>query len=498
MKNKSIKTTLVALVVATGIFAPLDQKLMAEGLTLQEPTDTAIEQALSDTLKTKLKRGTFFLLGIESKLKNSSQELRMLRSNIRELEKKIDETDVHLDDLTSQLNNLDRLIAVNEEKKQIITRQIALHANSVSILEDEIKMQQTTLEKHVASLDSVLNAYYLQNNLFFDPEDGNPSLLAFLAVDSSSGEVVRENDYLFFLQNASQQLAKKIILTQAALDAKQEEIGRQQEKVATLQTLLMREERTIREAKESKERLLTETKGRQAIYQTLLDLSKKEEEQVSLQIARLKENYDFFKIKLSALEQNPGEFSKEAAASAYQDENPAFDETELTLLKGDATFIWPVPPSLGISAYFRDESYRRALGVVHNAIDIRIAQGSKVKAAGSGVVTKVVDNGFAYSYVIIAHPGNMLTLYGHLSNIFVSEGQLVNEGQVIGLSGGIPGTKGAGWLTTGAHLHFEVFKDWKHVDPLDYLSLEYLPISSLPEKYLKKLTGEEIKIRREK
>ena len=73
----------------------------------------------------------------------------------------------------------------------------------------------------------------------------------------------------------------------------------------------------------------------------------------------------------------------------------------------------------------------------------------------------------------------------------------MRQGGVIGLSGGIPGTKGAGWLTTGAHLHFEVFKNWKRADPLEFLPLELVPVTSLPEKYLKILTGQkETKVKR--
>ena len=84
-----------------------------------------------------------------------------------------------------------------------------------------------------------------------------------------------------------------------------------------------------------------------------------------------------------------------------------------------------------------------------------------------------------------------------MSEILVNEGEIVRRGQTIGLSGGIPGNKGAGWLTTGAHLHFEVFKNFQRVDPLEYLPLEFVPVASLPEKYLKKLTGdEEEKVRR--
>ena len=89
-----------------------------------------------------------------------------------------------------------------------------------------------------------------------------------------------------------------------------------------------------------------------------------------------------------------------------------------------------------------------------------------------------------------------MTLYGHVSDIMVMDGQSVKAGDVIGLSGGTPGTKGAGLYTTGPHLHFEILKDGVHVDPLEYMNLAYLELDALPEKYVAKALGDKEKVRR--
>jgi murein DD-endopeptidase MepM/ murein hydrolase activator NlpD len=92
-----------------------------------------------------------------------------------------------------------------------------------------------------------------------------------------------------------------------------------------------------------------------------------------------------------------------------------------------------------------------------------------VAAAADGVIAKVSDNGMGFSSLVIRHEGGFATLYGHVSGFLVQEGQHVRAGDPVALSGGQPGTKGAGKMTTGSHLHFEVTKSGIHVDPLTYL-----------------------------
>jgi murein DD-endopeptidase MepM/ murein hydrolase activator NlpD len=131
---------------------------------------------------------------------------------------------------------------------------------------------------------------------------------------------------------------------------------------------------------------------------------------------------------------------------------------------------WPVEPKYGISAHFEDDGYEARFGIPHHAIDIPTEQGTVIQAPADGTVTKVSLNGLGYSYLAIDHADGVQTIYGHISGALVQEGDRVRMGSPIALSGGRPGSEGAGLLTTGPHLHFAVRQDGKLVDPLKYVA----------------------------
>lgn len=132
------------------------------------------------------------------------------------------------------------------------------------------------------------------------------------------------------------------------------------------------------------------------------------------------------------------------------------------------SFSWPVYGP--VSAGFMNASYKKYFGVNHFGTDIVVGQATPVAAAADGIVFLARDGGeTGYSYLLIGHRGGYATLYGHLSEFLVAPGQTVSKGDVVALSGGQPGTHGAGPMTTAAHLHFEVIKDGTNVNPQSVL-----------------------------
>jgi murein DD-endopeptidase MepM/ murein hydrolase activator NlpD len=98
----------------------------------------------------------------------------------------------------------------------------------------------------------------------------------------------------------------------------------------------------------------------------------------------------------------------------------------------------------------------------HNGIDLAANTGEHVLAVEEGWVLLAGWNGAFGNLVVLDHGGGISTWYAHNSRLLVSVGQQVKAGTVIAHAGS------TGW-STGPHLHFEIRKDGKPVNPLDYL-----------------------------
>jgi murein DD-endopeptidase MepM/ murein hydrolase activator NlpD len=118
--------------------------------------------------------------------------------------------------------------------------------------------------------------------------------------------------------------------------------------------------------------------------------------------------------------------------------------------------LWPLATAGFITRSLSDGRSR------HPGIDIAIPKNTYIRAAGAGTVRAAGIDDVYGQYVVLEHGEGLETVYGHASKLFVTAGDRVRRGEVIALTGSTG-------RSTGPHLHFEVRRNGKAVDPLLYV-----------------------------
>lgn len=333
--------------------------------------------------------------------------------------------------LSNQLAILENRIAKAEldiESVEVDMNRANLEIKKVD-LEIADKNEQITKEKN--HIGSILRLMHKQ--------DEKTTLEIMLLNDSFSDFV----DQIKYLEDINKEIGESLDSLKEykqQLDEQKIVLDKQKQKLNDLKEELEDKKTILVSEQENKFFILEQTQESEKEYQKLLRLAKQEQEQAAADIVGLEKTV---RAKIAKMEGKKLEFS-------------------------DTGLIWPVPKNV-ITAYFHDPDYPFRYLFEHPAVDIRAAQGTTLKAAASGYVARAKDAGRGYSYIMIVHGDGLATVYGHILKIYVKEDEYVVQGQTIGLTGGLPGTPGAGRLTTGPHLHFEVRLNGIPVDPLEYL-----------------------------
>lgn len=359
------------------------------------------------------------------------------KEQIKDLQKQIDASQSQISALQNAEATLDNQIA-------ILDNQIA--KNSLDIQSAQAQIDETTLE--VQELDNQIadatanieSDRQLLGGIIgkIGREDERSSILTLFLADDLSAIFARAKS-LKDLQGDLLTTVQRIQEERASLEQKHAESQAKNEQLRKQKDQLAVEQIKLTDSRESKQALMDATHNSESKFRSLVDQLRGEEAGVSSDIASL-----------------------EAQAQQKLKNDDRFPT-------GDVLLSWPVP-SHSVSTGFHDPDYPFRRIMEHPAIDIaKTPQGTAVRAAAPGYVLKVRDAGYGYSYIILLHAGGISTVYGHLSREVVKEDAFVNRGDVIGYSGGMPGTRGAGNMTTGPHLHFEVRASGIPTDPMDYL-----------------------------
>ncbi len=418
------KFTLANFLIILGIIAILtvpykDGVLFCEGA--EEEYLTPEDEIINNQIKE-----------INNGIQDKQQEIKKIQDKQAEYSKQIQQKQLEKASLKNQMAILDNRTAKAELDVELTETDINATQLQMKKTDIEIAGKEAEISKEKDHIKNVLKILYQQDNV---------TSLEILLLNDSLADFLSQTKYLEDInENLGDSLAA-LEKMQRQMENNKANLNKQNESLLALKKELVDKQNNLLGEKDTKIYLLDQVGKSEKEYQRLLAQAKKEQEDAAAEISNME------KLARAKLAQLGGEKLQ-------------FNENGM---------IWPVTKNT-VTAYFHDPDYPFRNIFEHPAIDVRAAQGTVVKAAASGYVAKVKFDGTKnYAYIMLVHGDGLSTVYGHVSEVYVKEDEYVVQGQKIGLSGGFPGTVGAGGLTTGSHLHFESRLNGIPVDPLGYL-----------------------------
>ncbi len=355
-----------------------------------------------------------------------AQSVNDLKQQREEIQNRMDEINKLVEQKKNESVNLENQIAIFDAKIEQLglqikdtEYQITEKQDRIDVLTNEIARQQRMLDYQKVILDESLQMLY---------EQREQNVVMILLSSQNFSDFVKQVTYVEAVKEQVRITITEINKIKSNLEAQRVQLNGEKDELEDLLSRKEEEQSALQSQKDAKNLLLEQTKGEEEEFQRQLADAVAEEQSVSSEIDRLIEEA---RKKL---------------------------EIEYPNLSGGDGFGYPLAGFNRVSVVggdYMDPYY--GFGFPHTGIDLAAGQGTPVYAAASGVVVVAYDSGNSgLSYIAIQHGNGYLTKYLHMSEIFVSNGQYVSRGEAIGLSGGAPGTRGAGYFTTGPHLHFEI------------------------------------------
>lgn len=361
---------------------------------------------------------------LNKKLSDLQNQKKAKDDEIKNLQNDITKKQEYIQALQDQAANVQSQIDVSKQKIADLDGQITDAENAIAGKNQEIQDGLNTFKQRLrlvykmgdfTTLDIVLNAQDI--NDFIDRAEFTQSF----------------NDH-------DTALLQKLTTDKNSIAAQKADIEQKRQEVA--------DEKTNLDSKKAELDGYTQ-KAQTALQE--LNASKQQTEQESAQIKKQMDAAD-------------------NAIKAYIAEQEKIRQQQQQQQYSGGGFIRPV--KVGYS-YFISSEYGPRDGGYHYGRDYAVPVGTPIVASKDGTIvfansTDSWGSGWGY-YVFISHGGGFYTRYAHLSQVVVSPGQTVKQGDIIGYSGGRPGMAGAG-SSEGPHCHFEVYVGTERKDPRNYLS----------------------------
>lgn len=354
----------------------------------------------------------------------------------------IDNLKDNADDLADQKSEIkSQLASLKDEKANVLERRVLLD-QQIAVTEQEI----SNTEEQIAGYEALLAQTALELEENQKEEEERYELFC------KRTRVMEENgtaSYWAVLFNAEDfsDLLSRLADIQEVMDYDQSVLDN------------LREIRTEIEAKQAYQQQLKDDAeaAKASLVATKEDLNAQREEANAL-VAQLESNVAEYSEQLAQVEEEEEAIQKEIVEKTNQ------LAAQMGWSATAGGYIWPVTTSRRItSPYGQRNTGIPGASTNHKGVDIGgVYYSSNVLATKAGIVITSAYSSSYGNYVVISHGQGNTTLYAHMSSRSVSEGDVVAQGDVIGITGSTG-------ISSGPHLHYEITENGSRVNPLNYL-----------------------------
>ncbi|MBQ2892903.1 MAG: peptidoglycan DD-metalloendopeptidase family protein [Oscillospiraceae bacterium] len=381
-----------------------------------------------------------------------------IKEQIEQLEKEQAELEDKLDDLRDQQDENASEIRAIMDQKNVIDQQIGLLYTQISNINEQISAYSVLIADKQEELDDAekrlkeLNEKHKERIRAME-ENGELSYWSVLFEANSFSDFLDRLTMMEEIAAADSRRMKEIREAALEVEAAKAELTAERDELKVAKDELAATQAELEEKAAKAQELLEELLAKGEEYEALMEELEEEQEAMTDELANKKVEYDEAKYR-------------EHMATAPKPTQPAGNGNGGTPTKDELGKTWVIPCDYTMVTSPFGWRIHPISGVekFHNGVDLWCMgiYGKPIYATREGVVSYTGWYGSGGWTVMIDHLDGFKSIYMHMTNFIVSEGDFVTAGQVIGYVGDSGGT-------TGPHLHFELRYNGAAVNPMNYI-----------------------------
>lgn len=378
-------------------------------------------------------------------LQDIRDEIKNLENEIKQQTKKEKESYSAVENYNKQGHLLNKLIAKLRDEERKKQKEIAATQNNIIEIEKEIELLKKNYAKYVVAIYKYGKIDELTK--VFDSDSFEQAALRIKYLQRFSDK--REKDLIAFEESKNELQMLKL------------KLEKDKKKKALLVIEKEREEASLEEKLSEKKKILKTVKDDKAVLKKELQAKKDAEVQIKKLIARLAEEAERKKEekRIASINKNEVLVNETPEVHTYDIDLSTADFENFSSLKGK--LVWPVVRGKIIRRFGENKNRKLNTITLNYGVDIKVSGDLSVVCVAGGIVS-VIDYIPGYgSVIIVTHKGEYRTVYSHLAEIYVSEGDKVKTGSLIA---------GIGESIEGNILHFEIWNSRSNQNPENWLA----------------------------